>query len=255
MHARPAVAGFPDEVRDEQRGGDRDREREAPRAQDVATACGEQRDQQNEDDRERVLRLEPDPGRNPEQRPRASPQREPQGKPENDHRRQLVECDRLEEQVRAEHPGREPDHHGRERLRATRRSELACDEGADQHGARAREDRERAQADEGQAEQLPGKRGNQRRHGRELDVAALQVPAGDGVVQLVAVPPVSSRDGKLERALQCDDHHHRHGRKRDGHLLCGPVCHVLSQPRASPSGPDLDHEAKQAPNVGLTGHA
>jgi hypothetical protein len=46
---------------------------EAPRAQDVATPDKERRDQQDEDDRERVLRLQPDPGGDTEQRPRAAP--------------------------------------------------------------------------------------------------------------------------------------------------------------------------------------
>ena len=67
--------------------------------QDVATPDEERRDQQNEDDGERVLRLEPDAGRDSEQRPRATPEREPQREPEDDHRRQLVERDRLEQQV------------------------------------------------------------------------------------------------------------------------------------------------------------
>ena len=56
------------------------------------------------------------------------------------------------------------------------------------HRSGAREDRERAQADQRPAEQLSGQRREQRRHRRELDVAALEMQAGDGVVQLVAVP-------------------------------------------------------------------
>ena len=118
-------------------------------------------------------------------------------------------------------PGDEPDHHRGERLRAARRPELAGDEGTDHHRSRAREDRERAQADQRPAEQLAGQRREQRRHRRELDVAALQVQAGDGVVQLVAVPAVASGDGKLQRALQRDDDEHRAGRERDRRLLCG----------------------------------
>ena len=215
MHARPAVARLPDEVRDEQHGRDRDGQREAPRAQDVAAPDEERRDQQDEDDGERVLRLEPDAGGDSEQRPRAAPEREPQREPEHDHRRELVERDRLEEQVGREHPRREPDHHRGERLRTARPPELAGDESTDQHRSGAREDRERAQADERPAEQLAGERREQRRHRRELDVAALQMQAGDGVVQLVAVPAVPSGDGELERALQRDDGEHRAGRERD----------------------------------------
>ncbi len=147
----------------------------------------------------------PTPDGDSEQRPRAASEREPQREPEDDHRRQLVERDRLEEQVRREHPRREPDQHRRERLRAPRRAELAGDERADQHRSRAREDRERAQPDERPAEQLSGERRKQRRHRRELDVAALKVQAGDRVVQLVAVPAVPSGDGELQRALQRDD--------------------------------------------------
>ena len=60
MHARPAVPRLPDEVRDEQDGRDRHRQREAPRAQYVTAPDKERRDEQDEDDGERVLRLEPD---------------------------------------------------------------------------------------------------------------------------------------------------------------------------------------------------
>ena len=42
----------------------------------------------------------------------------------------VVERDRLEEQVGREHPRREPDQHCGERLRTSRRSELAGDGGA-----------------------------------------------------------------------------------------------------------------------------
>ncbi len=120
-------------------------------------------------------------------------------------RRPGGERDRLEEQVRPEHARREPDHHRCERLRAARRSELAGGESTDQHCSGARENREGAEPDERPTEELPGQRREQRRHRRELDVAALEMQAGDGVVQLVAVPAVSSGDGKLESAFQRDD--------------------------------------------------
>ena len=64
-------------------------------------------DQQHEHDGQRVLRLEPDADSDSEERPRAPAEREPQREPEDDERRQLIEGDRLEEQVRREHPRRE----------------------------------------------------------------------------------------------------------------------------------------------------
>ena len=225
MHARPAVAGLPDEVRDEQHGRDRHGERKAPRAQDVAAPDEERRDQQDEDDGECVLRLEADADGDPEQRPGAAAECEPQREPEDDHRRQLVERDRLEEQVGREHRRPEPDHHGGERLRTARRPELARDEGTDEHRSGAREDRERAQADERPAEQPSRQRREQRRHRRELDVAALQMQAGDGVIQLVAMPAVPSGDGELQRALQRDDEEHGSGREGDRAFLCARVRH------------------------------
>ena len=197
-------------------------QRKAPRAQDVAAPDEERRDQQDEDDGERVLRLESDADGDPEQGPGAAAECEPQREPEDDHRRQLVERDRLEEQVGREHPRPEPDDHGGERLRTARRPELAGDEGADQHRSGAREDRERAQADERPAEQLSGQRREQRRHRRELDIAALEMQAGDGVVQLVAVPAVPSGDGELQRALQRDDDEDGPSREGDRARLCAP---------------------------------
>ena len=193
--------------------------------------------EQDEDERERVLRLEADAGGDSEQRPRAAAECEPQREPEDDHRRQLVERDRLEEQVGREHPRPEPDHHRGERLRTARRPELARDERTDQHRSRAREDRDRAQADERPAEQLSGERREQRRHRRELDIAALEMQAGDGVVQLVAVPAVSSGDGELQRALQRDDDEHGPGRERDRRLHCGPVRH--GPPSLEPGRPSV----------------
>jgi hypothetical protein len=220
------VACLPHEVRDEQGRREYHGQREAPRAHDVAAPDEERRDEQHEDDGDRVLRLEPDAGRDSEQRPRTVPEREPQREPEDDHRRELVERDRLEQQVGPEHPRREPDHHGGERLGTTRRSELARDECADDHRSRAREDRERAQAEQRPAEQVAGKCRKQRRQRRELDVAALQMQACDGVVQLVAMPAVASRDGELQRALQRDDGEHRAGCECDRRLRCGPERHV-----------------------------
>ena len=216
---------LPDEIRDEQDGRDRHGQRKAPRAQDVAAPDEERRDQQDEDDGERVLRLESDADGEPEQGPGAAAECEPQREPEDDHRRQLVERDRLEEQVGREHRRPEPDDHGCERLRTARRPELARNKGTDQHRSGARKNRERAQADERPAEQLSGQRREQRRHRRELDIAALEMQPGDGVIQLVAVPAVSSGDGELQRALQRDDDEDGPGREDDRALLCAPLRH------------------------------
>ena len=60
-HAHPAVAGLPDKVRHQQQPSDRNREREPPGVEDVPPPDKERRDQEDEDDREQVLGLEPDP--------------------------------------------------------------------------------------------------------------------------------------------------------------------------------------------------
>jgi hypothetical protein len=65
------------------------------------------------------------------------------------------------------------------------------------------------------------KRREQRCRRRELDVAAQQMQACDGVVQLIAVPAVTSRDRELQRALQRDDREHRAGREGGRRLRCG----------------------------------
>jgi hypothetical protein len=82
------VSGFPDEIRHEQRAGDRDCEREARRAQEIAPPDEERRHQRDEDDGERVLRLQPDSGGEPQERPGAAAEREPEREPEHDHRRE-----------------------------------------------------------------------------------------------------------------------------------------------------------------------
>jgi hypothetical protein len=168
--------------------------------------------------------------------PTASPSRgrEPQREPENDHRRQLVERDRLEEQIGREHRGPEPDDHGCKRLRTARRSELARHKGTDQHRPRARKNRESAQADQRPAEQLSGQRREERRDRRELDITALEMQAGDGVIQLVAVPAVTSGDCQLQRALQRDNDENGPSREDDRALLCAPLRHG-PKPRTSES--------------------
>jgi hypothetical protein len=201
VHARPAVSRLPDEIRHEQDGRDGHGQGKAPRAQDIAAPDEEGRDEQDDDDGECVLRLEADADGDPEQGPGAAAEGDPQREPEDDHRRQLVERDRLVEQVGREHCRPEPDDHRGERLRPARRPELARDKSTDKDGCSAREDRGRAQADERPAEQLSVKRRKQRRHRREFDVAALEMLAGDGVIQLVTMPAISSGDGEFRRAL------------------------------------------------------
>ncbi len=223
VHARPAMPRLPDQVRDKHNSRDRHRNRETPRAQHVATPNKERSDQQDEDDRERVLRLQPDPGGEPEHRPRASPKREPQREPEHDHRHQLIERDRLEQQVRSQHPRREPDHDRRQRLRTPRRPELPGHEDTDHDRSRAREDREYAKTDQRPAEQLSRQRREQRRHRRKLDIPALKMQPGDGVIQLIPVPAVPRGDSKLQRALQRDDDENRPDCKRSDRLQRTPV--------------------------------
>ena len=200
-------------------------QRKAPRAEEVAAPDEERRDQQDEDDGKRVLRLESDADGKPEQGPGAAAECEPQREPENDHRRQLVERDRLEEQIGREHRRPEPDHHGCKRLRTARRPELAGHKGTDQHRPRARKNRESAQADQRPAEQLSGQRREQRRRRRELDVAALKMQPGDGVVQLIAMPAVPSGHREFQRALQRDNDEDRPRREDDRALLCAPLRH------------------------------
>ena len=209
----------------EQDGRDRHGRAEGPACAARRGAREERRDQQDEDDGEGVLRLEADAGGDSEQRPGAAAECESQREPEDDHRRQLVERDRLEEQIGREHRRTEPDHDRCERLRPARRPELTGDKGADEHRSGAREDRERPQADERPAEQPSGQRRKQRRHRWELDIAALKMQAGDGVIQLVAMPAVTSGDRELQRALQRDDEEHGSGREDDRAVLCPRVRH------------------------------
>jgi hypothetical protein len=49
--------------------------------------------------------------------------------------------------------------------------------------------------------------------------------AGDRVIQLVAMPAVTSGDGELQRTLQRNDEQDGPSREDDRALLCGPVRH------------------------------
>ena len=100
VHACPPVTCLPDQIRNEERGGNPHGNHEAVRPQHVTAPHEERRNEQREDDGERVLRLEPNSSGQTEQRPRAVPEREPEREPEHDHRGELVERDRLEEAVR-----------------------------------------------------------------------------------------------------------------------------------------------------------
>jgi hypothetical protein len=218
VHARPAVPRLPDKVRNQQDEGDRNSYRQARRREGVAPPDEERRDQKHENDGERVLRLQPDPHRQTKQRPRAPSKRESQRQQEHDHGRQLVERDRLEEPVRREHPRAERDQDCGQRLRAPRRAKLARDENTDEHRPGTREDRERAKPDQRPAEQHPRERRQQRRHRRKLDVAALQMPTRDRVVELVAMPAVPPRDREGQRALERDHEEHR-AQRQDAPLV------------------------------------
>src|SRR5581483_6944465 len=92
-------------------------------------------------------------------------------------------------------------------------AQLARDERRDDDADRAGDDREHAESDERVPEQEPRERGQQRRDGRELHVAALQVPPRDGVVELVALPPVAVREAEIERGLERDDDENRSPRE------------------------------------------
>ena len=127
-------------------------------------------------------------------------------------------------------PGANPTTDCGERLRAARRPELPGYEGTDHDRSCACEDRERAKTDQRPAEQLSGQRREQRRHGWKLDVPALKMQPGNGVIQLIAVPAVSPGDGKLQRALQRDDDENRPDRKRYDRFRCG-TCRHGTKPR------------------------
>jgi hypothetical protein len=73
VDAGPAVLGLPDQVREEQHHRDRHRQREPWRAEQVTTPHTKRRQQQDHDDRERVLDLQPHADGQPEQRPRPRP--------------------------------------------------------------------------------------------------------------------------------------------------------------------------------------
>ena len=62
---------LPDEIRNKQNGCDGHGQRKARRAEEVAAPDEERRDQQDEGDGKRVLRLESDADGKPEQEPRA----------------------------------------------------------------------------------------------------------------------------------------------------------------------------------------
>jgi pyruvate/2-oxoglutarate dehydrogenase complex dihydrolipoamide acyltransferase (E2) component len=139
---------------------------------------------------------------------------EPQREPEHEHRRRLIERDRLEEPVRRQQDWRERDERGRERLRLATAAELPGDQRREHDRRRAGEDREATEADERPAEQQARRRREERRHGRELHVPALQMPARHRVVELVALPAVPPGERQGETALQEQHEEQRRDRER-----------------------------------------
>ena len=213
MHADPAVARFPEEIRHHQRRGDEDREGEAARGEHVPSPDREGGDEQDEQDHERVLRLQSHAYGDAERQPRAAAEGEPQRQPEDEHRGRLVERDRLKEAVRREQDGREGDQGCSQRLCPAAASELPGDERGEQDRRRTGEDREGAEADQRRAEQRTRRGREERRDRRELHVPALQMPPGDQVVELVALPAVAPREGEVETALQREHEEQRANRE------------------------------------------
>jgi hypothetical protein len=172
------------------------------------------RQQQDHDHREGVLDLQSHADGQPEQRPRPPAERQPQREPQHDHGRELVEGDRLEKPVGRDQDRREPDRHRRQGLGAASPAEVACHQRGNNDRGRTGQDRKGAEPDQRPAEQHPGKRRQPRRHRRELDIAALQVAAGDRVIQLVALPAVPASHREMERAFRSHHDQHRPDRQR-----------------------------------------
>jgi hypothetical protein len=214
LDADPAVLGLPDQVREEQHHRDRHRQRKPRRTQQVTTPHTKRRQQQDHDDRERVLGLQPHADGQPEQRPRPPSKRQPQRKPQHHHGRELVEGDRLEQPVGRDQDRREPHRHRRQGLGTASAAEVPRHQRRDNDRRRTGQDRKGAEPDQRPAEQDPRQRRQPRRHRRELDIAALQVAAGDRVIQLVALPAVPASDREMERALGGHHDQHRPDRQR-----------------------------------------
>ena len=127
VDACPAVRRLPKEIWYEQQHGEGERHRESGGTEHDAAPDQEADRDQHQNDGKRVLGLEADAGGDAKRPPRGPPERETKSQPEHDHRRQLVERDRLEEPVRCNQQRREADGDSGQRLRAFIASELARD--------------------------------------------------------------------------------------------------------------------------------
>src|SRR5581483_9840866 len=252
VDARPAVLGLPDQVGQEEREREGEAEPRPARPEQPPLAGGEQgRAEGEEDDGDRVLRLEADArdraGDEPEPRPLAA-----EGEQDDVEERdpaERVEPDGVEEAAGAERVGADRPGQCRGDLRGRAGAELACDQ-RDQHGrAEHRGERRQAQRDERVAEEgvhEPADPGGQR---REVDVAPGRPPRCGEEVELVPVPAVAAEEGRDHGRLDGGGERAAGERRREPGRGAraqqrrlgsdGGTTHPAAAPRPTPGSPGM----------------
>ena len=212
VHAHPAVACLPDQVRHQQQSGDRDRERETPGAQTSRRQTTNVAIRRTRTTASVYLVSNPTPRRSraaARSRGRARAAAPARARASS----QLVEGDRLEQVVCREHAGRERDRYRREDLRTATAAQLARDQRADHDRGGAGEDREAAEPDKRPAVQHP----RQRRDAAPLPAGTRHSrPASAGQRPRSRSCRDASRTGQRTRSrAPLERHHHRHRSKRE----------------------------------------
>jgi hypothetical protein len=155
----------------------------------------------------RVLRLDADAEHESEQQPLPpiGATQQPNEEQAYDRPDELVEGDRLKEDVGSDEQRR--DHHGerRECLRHAISPQLSRDQRRDHDHSGAGEDGEQAQAGHGAGKDGPVEPRQQRRDRRVVDVTECEIPARGQVIKLVPVPAVAVGDGHGHAHLGGDE--------------------------------------------------
>ena len=205
--AIPAVPDLPNEVRHEENDGQAETE-PRPRAGQVPAGPGAEKSDQHRDAQrdDGVLRLQADAEHQSQQQPLAGirPPQQPDEQQARDRPGELVEADRLKEDVGPHEHRRDEHGQPREDLRQPVATQLCGNQRRDDNGRGAGQNREQSQRGQRTREDRLVEPGQQRGDRWVIDVPHCEMPARGEVVELVAVPAVAVGDRHRHAHLGSD---------------------------------------------------
>ncbi len=205
--AVPVVPDLPNEVRHQEKDGDAEAD-PRPGASQLPSGPGRQESDEHGDAEpdHGVLRLQADAEHESQQQPlsRVRSAQQPDEQQARDCPDELVEADRLKEDIGANEHGRDQHGQRREHLRQRIAAQLSRDQCRDDDDRGAGEDRQQAQGRERTREDGLVEPRQQRRDRRIVDVPEGGMPARGQVVELIPVPPVAIGDGHRHAHLGSD---------------------------------------------------